>query len=174
MSRRESLLIFLETLDFNTAAGGMRGGLGERDRRMDGGGADLPSNRRRPEITDGHSPVSLGSLGHPQAPFGITRKLKMKAYIRSIMRGAAAALFFPEASPPGSRWSSHRTDAEALCSDWERAGQDIRKAMMAYERAKGKGGLASSGIHVCKQQVVPLSAKKRTENADIPPIRPVL
>ena len=58
----------------------------------------------------------------------------MKASIRSIMRGAAAALFFPEASPPGSRWSRHRTDAEALRSDWERVGQDIRKAMMAYEK----------------------------------------
>ena len=57
----------------------------------------------------------------------------MKASIRSSMRGTAA-LFFPEASPPGSRWSSHRTDAEALRSDWGRVGQDIRKAMMAYEK----------------------------------------
>lgn len=56
----------------------------------------------------------------------------MNRYIRSFLRGAAS-LYFPEDAPLSSKYPKYRTAAEALRADWERVGQDIRKAMDAYE-----------------------------------------
>lgn len=60
----------------------------------------------------------------------------MKREIQSFIAGVADIVYSPHVSVKKSRSNFEKNDLKALQSDWEKVGEDLRKAMKKYEKER--------------------------------------